>query len=120
MTTTHGAVGLNAPTARFFTNEGHSVTVTWGGGRAAVHVWQTQPRIDFRHGMKWSGDPHAVVPNELLGEVLKHAQETGREEAAEHLTMFDLRNQFEPLDWFAPVALTSRSRAEYGLLEAAR
>ncbi|MGC4928051.1 hypothetical protein [Streptomyces sp. DT117] len=117
--TTHGAVGLNSPTARFMTNEGHHVTVMWGGGRASVSVWQTQPRIDFRHEMKWVGDPHDVVPNVLLGEVLAHALETGRGEAAEHLTAFDLRNEFEPLHWCAPIDLPNRPRVEYGLLEVA-
>ncbi|MFI2673875.1 hypothetical protein ACH5AU_30680 [Streptomyces albidoflavus] len=120
MSTTHGAVGLNAESARLFTNEGHRVVTTWGGGRAVVHVWQTQPRIDFRHEIAWSGDPYAVDPNELLGEVLVHALGAGRHEAAEHLTTFDLRNRFEPLDWYASAELPNRSRTEHGLAEVPR
>ncbi|MGZ2360755.1 hypothetical protein LRE75_29445 [Streptomyces sp. 372A] len=120
MSTTHGAVGLNAESARFMTNHTHRVTVTWGGGRAVAHVWQAQPRIDFRHEMTWSGNPLTVDPNALLGAVLAHAQLIGREEAAEHLTALDVRNEFEPLDWRGPADLPGRARAECGLLETPR
>ncbi|MEU0739228.1 hypothetical protein [Streptomyces sp. NPDC006134] len=119
MAATHGAVGLNAEDARFFTNSTFHVTVLWGGGRAAVHIWQAQPSIDFRHEMKWVGDPYGVVPNELLGEVLRHSMAAGRNEAAEHLTSYDLRNQHEPLAWRSPTTLPGADRARYGLTEAA-
>ncbi|MGW1836943.1 hypothetical protein [Streptomyces sp. NPDC002067] len=119
MRSTHGAVGFNATTARFFANNTYHVLVTWGGGRAAAHIRQAQPTICFSHEMKWARNPEGVDPNALLDEVLQHAQLAGRAEAADHLAVQELRNQHEPLAWFPPSSMPAGDRARYGLMGAA-
>ncbi|MYT31726.1 MULTISPECIES: hypothetical protein [unclassified Streptomyces] len=116
---THGAVAFNASDAQFFANDTFHVVVTWGDGRAAVHIRQAQPTIHFSHEMKWAHNPEDVDPNRLLDEVLRHAQLAGRAEATDHLAVQAIRNQHEPLNWVAPVAMPAGDRARYGLMGAA-
>ncbi|MEU7148456.1 hypothetical protein AB0B15_10510 [Streptomyces sp. NPDC045456] len=115
MTTTHGAVAFNSDEARFFTNTTYRITLRWGGGKAAVHIYQHQPTIDFRHEIKWADSPYEVDPDTLLIELLTRAHDAGRAEAAEHLAVQTLRQEHEPLAWHAPVDMPSRHRETHGL-----